>query len=57
MNGIHEVTGSIPVWSTKPSLPVSIARKWLKAGAVTPVPIKRFPSNAIPSGKNSCWNR
>ena len=27
MNGIHEVTGSIPVWSTKPSFRSSIARK------------------------------
>ena len=26
VNGIHEVTGSIPVWSTK----YSIHRKWLK---------------------------
>jgi len=29
----------------------------LKAGAVAQVPTKRFPSNAIPSGKNSRWNR
>ena len=28
-----------------------------KAGAVTAVRTKPFPSNAIPSGKNSCWNR
>jgi hypothetical protein len=27
MNGIHEVTGSIPVWSTKPSFSVLIPRK------------------------------
>ena len=27
MNGIHEVTGSIPVWSTNLSFPVSISRK------------------------------
>jgi hypothetical protein len=27
MNGIHEVTGSTPVWSTILSFPVSISRK------------------------------
>src|SRR6266508_4297914 len=27
MNGIHEVTGSIPVWSTKSSFSVLISRK------------------------------
>ena len=27
MNGIHEVTGSIPVWSTTPSFSVLISRK------------------------------
>jgi hypothetical protein len=27
MNGIHEVTGSIPVWSTILSFPPSIVRK------------------------------
>ena len=27
MNGIHEVTGSIPVWSTKLSFSVLISRK------------------------------
>ena len=27
MNGIHEVTGSIPVWSTNPFIPNSIGRK------------------------------
>jgi len=26
MNGIHEVAGSIPAWSTKPSFPPSIGR-------------------------------
>ncbi len=30
MNGIHEVTGSIPVWSTK----FSDARKYLQAGTL-----------------------
>jgi hypothetical protein len=27
MNGIHEVTGSIPVWSTILSFPILISRK------------------------------
>jgi hypothetical protein len=27
MNGIHEVTGSIPVWSTTLSFPILISRK------------------------------
>ena len=27
MNGIHEVTGSIPVWSTTPFISTSIGRK------------------------------
>ena len=31
MNGIHEVTGSIPVWSTTPSIPASSPRTLLKA--------------------------
>ena len=34
LNGIQEVTGSIPVRSTKPSFPVWISRKSLKAGAL-----------------------
>jgi hypothetical protein len=29
----------------------------LKNGAVAAVRLNRFPSNAIPSGKNSCWSR
>jgi hypothetical protein len=29
----------------------------LKSGAVTAVRLNRFPSNAIPSGKNSCCSR
>jgi hypothetical protein len=33
VNGIHEVTGSNPVWSTKPSFPVWILRTQLKASA------------------------
>jgi hypothetical protein len=31
VNGIHEVTGSIPVWSTKSSFPASIGRKYVTA--------------------------
>ena len=35
MNGIHEVTGSIPVWSTKLSFGPSMGLKYLKADDVT----------------------
>jgi hypothetical protein len=31
MNGIHEVTGSIPVWSTNLSIPVTSGSEPLKA--------------------------
>jgi hypothetical protein len=53
MNGIHEVTGSIPVWSTKLLFTFPTGSNQLKAGAVRAVR-NAFPSNAIPSGKNSC---
>ena len=35
MNGIHEVTGSIPVWSTNLSFGPSMGLKYLKADDVT----------------------
>ena len=50
MNGIHEVTGSIPVWSTKFSFGPSIGLKYLKADEVTAVRSNRFPLNTTPSG-------
>ena len=57
MNGIHEVTGSIPVWSTNLSFPASDRPQVAEGRCGYAVPTKPFPSNAIPSGKNSCWNR
>jgi hypothetical protein len=54
MNGIHEVTGSIPVWSTTFSLGPSMGLEYLKAEDVTAVRSNRFPWNATPSGKNNC---
>ena len=57
MNGIHEVTGSIPVWSTT-FHPVLDELQVLESGggyggAIEPFSIKR---DATPSGKNSCWD-
>src|SRR5207237_139586 len=54
VNGIHEVTGSIPVWSTNLVFEGCSGCNQLKAGAVRAVRTNSFPSNAIPSGKNSC---
>jgi hypothetical protein len=50
------VEGSIPSWLTKPSSALSQGAKYLKNGAVAAVRLNRFPSNAKPSGKNSCWS-
>ena len=54
MNGIHEVAGSIPAWSTTLVFEGCSGCNQLKAGAVTAVRTNSFPSNEIPSGKNSC---
>ena len=44
MNGIHEVTGSIPVWSTNPFFdPETGLQVVEKPAAVTPVPTKPLP--------------
>ena len=51
MNGIHEVTGSIPVWSTTFSFDPSAGRKYSNREEVTTVRSKVFPLNATPSGK------
>jgi hypothetical protein len=56
MNGIHEVTGSIPVWSTIFSFEPSMGLKSLTADDVTAVRSNRSPLNATPSGKNNCWS-
>jgi hypothetical protein len=53
MNGIHEVTGSIPVWSTKFSFDTSSGLKYSKREEVTTVRSNDFPLNATPSGKDS----
>jgi hypothetical protein len=42
MNGIHEVTGSIPVWSTKFSFDASSGRKYSKREDVTTVRSNAF---------------
>jgi hypothetical protein len=45
---------SIAVWLTTLSSALSDGAKYLKSGAVAAVRLNRFPSNATPSGKNSC---
>jgi hypothetical protein len=49
--------GSIPIGLTIFSSALAPGAKYLKNGAVAAVRLNRFPSNAIPSGKNSCWSR
>jgi hypothetical protein len=51
------VVGSIPTRLTILSSASSDGAKYLKNGTVAAVRLNRFPSNAIPSGKNSCWSR
>jgi hypothetical protein len=48
------VEGSIPSWLTILSSALSDGAKYLKRGAVAAVRLNRFPSNATPSGKNTC---
>ena len=51
------LAGSIPMRLTTLSSALSDGAKYLKSGAVTAVRLNRFPSYAIPSGKNSCCSR
>ena len=57
MNGIHEVTGSIPVWSTTSFCRRRNRGQVVEIGSVTPVPTIFFPSKRTPPGKNSCCRR
>ena len=54
LNGIQEVTGSIPVRSTKPFFPSETV---LKTGSVVPVPTSLSPSKRTLSGKKICCRR
>ena len=52
MNGIHEVTGSIPVWSTNlRSRPVSASKNNQKIGSLT----ERRAYVVLPAARVSHW--
>ena len=55
MNGIHEVTGSIPVWSTIFSFDPQAAASTEEPERLRRFDQSDFPPNAMPSGKNSRW--